>query len=66
MLAGGAEGPHATWSSPAVPSACRSIGIWRSLTDNNGRLQEDLTCGIGVASGWDDGTGRAFQARVRA
>jgi hypothetical protein len=29
-------------------------------------LQEDLTCGIGVASGWDDGTGRAFQARVRA
>jgi hypothetical protein len=23
----------------------------------------DLTCAIGMASGWDDGTGRAFQAR---
>jgi hypothetical protein len=40
----------------------RSTGIRRSLTDNNGRLPEALTCAIGVGSGpgrWD---GRAFQA----
>ena len=53
-------GPH----RPCPPRA-PSIGIWRSLTDNNGRLQEDLTCGIGVASDQDDETGRAFQARDR-
>ena len=53
------------WSSPAVPSACpwRRLGNWRSLTVNNGRSQEALTCTIGVASGQQDGTGRAFQAR---
>ena len=43
----------------------RSIGNWRSLTDNNGRQHAALTCVIGVASGRNAGTGRAFQARDR-
>jgi hypothetical protein len=42
---------------------CPSIGLWRSLTVNNGRQHTALTCTIGVGSGQDDGTGRAFQAR---
>jgi hypothetical protein len=33
------------------PLRARNIGAWRSLTDNDGRWQENLTCGIGVASG---------------
>jgi hypothetical protein len=47
------------------PARARSIGIWRSLTDNNGWSQDDLTCGIGVASGMEGLPGRAFQARDR-
>ena len=42
-----------------MPVASASGG----LTDNNGRSQDDLTCAIGVASGQEEGTGRAFQAR---
>jgi hypothetical protein len=57
------------WSAvgPRRPSPlrARSIGAWRSLTDNDGRWQEDLTCGIGVASGVNGLPGRAFQARDR-
>jgi hypothetical protein len=45
------------------PPRARSIGNWRSLTDNNGRQHAALTCVIGVASGRNAGTGRAFQAR---
>jgi hypothetical protein len=47
------------------PPRARSIGNWRSLTVNNGRQHAALTRAIGVASGRDDGTGRAFQARDR-
>jgi hypothetical protein len=65
---GGSLGPlpprrsHCGPRRPCPPRA-RSIGNWRSLTVNNGRSTEVLTCGIGVASGHDDGAGRAFQAR---
>ena len=52
-------------SSSACPPRARSTGNWRSLTVNNGRPHGALACAIGVASGWDDGTGRAFQARDR-
>ncbi|HKF88981.1 MAG TPA: hypothetical protein VKB85_13035 [Propionibacteriaceae bacterium] len=52
-------------SSSACPPRARSTGNWRSLTVNNGRPHAALACAIGVASGWDDGTGRAFQARDR-
>jgi hypothetical protein len=61
------------WPSPArnravsprrpCPPRARSTGIRRPLTDNNGRLQEDLTCRIAGASGMDGPPGRAFQAR---
>ena len=48
-----------------LPGRARSIGNWRSLAVNNGRSEDTLTCAIGVGSGRDDGTGRAFQARDR-
>src|SRR5215216_5650886 len=47
------------------PPRARSTGNWRSLTVNNGRSIEALSCSNGVGSGQEDGTGRAFQARVR-
>jgi hypothetical protein len=50
------------WSSPIGHPRAGSGGNWRSLTDNSGRSRPDLTCAIGVASGRDDGSGRAFQA----
>jgi hypothetical protein len=53
------------WSRRPCPPCARSIGIWRSLTDNNGRLQEGLTCGTGVASDVNGLPGRAFQALDR-
>ena len=52
----GADGP----CRPCPPRA-RRIGPWRSLTDNNGRQHAALTCVIGVASGRNAGTGRAFK-----
>jgi hypothetical protein len=54
----GALGPR----RPCPPRA-RSTGNWRSLAVNNGRQHTALTCTIGLASGRDDATGRAFQAR---
>jgi hypothetical protein len=47
------------------PPRARSIGVWRCLTVNSGRSQAGLTCAMGLASGPDEGTGRAFQARDR-
>lgn len=53
------------WSRRPCPPCARSIGIGRSLTDNNGRLQEGLTCGTGFASDVNGLPGRAFQALDR-
>jgi hypothetical protein len=47
------------------PPRARSIGNWRSPTDNYGRSQEGLTCELGIASGRMIGPARAFQARDR-
>lgn len=68
------DGPHPLFERVTIttrpkqsvlPGRARSIGIWRSLTDNTGRSAEALNCGIGDASERGDGTGRAFQARVK-
>ena len=48
-------GPSQVRPRRPCPPRARSTGNWRSLTDNNGRSKEALTCGSGVASGQDDG-----------
>jgi hypothetical protein len=47
------------------PPRARTTGIWRPLTVNSGPSLVGPTCAIGVGSGRDDGTARAFQARDR-
>jgi hypothetical protein len=65
QLVTGATTPELGSTRRPCPPRARSIGNWRSLTVNDGRFEERLSCGIGVASGQDDGAGRAFQARDR-